>query len=348
MGQRATPRPLRSHQPLLEAAPHLRVDYVESTNLSHWLATSATLPMAIVSFGSPIPASVSCPVITLDLPQLGNHSDLEVWTSDQPVTVHRRNGFFAATSGEMLAGTFQVEEEPGAGLRATTEQAYRRLLNHVQTLGFPYLWRVWNYFPGINKQEQGLERYRQFCVGRHQALVGNLHGFPGSLPAGTAVGTRSGPLQLYVLAGTHPAIHLGNPRQVHAYEYPQHYGPCSPSFARATLLQSDMHAQLFISGTASVVGHTSRHIDRPGEQTQETMSNLRALIGHAADVSGAVPNLQPSRGTFKVYVRQPEHLGIIQQVLSASAIAPSRILYLQGDLCRRELLVEIEGVVIAE
>lgn len=348
MGQRSITRPLRSHQPLLEPAPRLRVDYVEPSNLSRWLATSGTHPLAIVSFGGPVASSISCPVITLDLPQLDDRSHLEVWTSDQPVTIHTQNGFFAATSGEMLAGTFQVEEKPGAGLRATTEHAYRCLLNHVQTLGFPYLWRIWNYFPGINENEHGLERYRQFCVGRHEALVGSLHGFPGSLPAGTAVGTRSGPLQLYVLAGTHPATHLGNPRQVHAYEYPQHYGPCSPSFARATLLQSDMHAQLFISGTASVVGHASRHIDRPGEQTQETMSNLRTLIEHATGVSGAMPRLQPSRGTFKVYVRQSEHLGIIQQALSASAIAPSQIHYLQGDLCRRELLVEIEGVVVAE
>lgn len=341
-------RTQRSTQRVLEPDGHLRVDYVEASALSHWLATSADTPLAIVSFGAPVYPAVSCPVITLDLPQLDSRSVLEVWTSDQPVTVHHTNEFSAATSGDMLAGTLQFEEAPGSGLQLTTKRAYRRLLRHVQELGYPYLWRIWNFFPGINEDEHGLERYRQFCVGRYQALAGTLQGFPGSLPAGTAVGTRSGPLQLYVLAGTHPAIHMGNPRQVHAYEYPQHYGPCSPSFARATLLQSDIQAQLFISGTASVVGHASRHIDRPGEQTQETVSNLRALIGHAADISGAVPSLQPSRGTFKVYVRQPEHLGSIQQALSASAIAPSRILYLQGDLCRRELLVEIEGVVVAE
>lgn len=348
MGQRHALRIQRSNQRVLEAGVHLRVDYVEASDFSRWQATSVDSPLAIVSFGAPVSPSVSCPVMTLDLPQLDGRSHLEVWTSDHPVTVHRTNEFSAATSGEMLAGTLQLEERPGAGLQETTERAYRRLLHHVQELGYPYLWRVWNFFPGINEDEHGLERYRRFCVGRYQALAGTLQGFPGSLPAGTAVGTRSGPLQLYVLAGTHPATHLGNPRQVHAYEYPEHYGPCSPSFARATLLQSDLHTQLFISGTASVVGHASRHIDRPGEQTQETISNLRALIRHAADISGAAPDLQPSRGTFKVYVRQPEHLGIIQQALRASAIAPSRILYLQGDLCRRELLVEIEGVVIAE
>jgi chorismate lyase/3-hydroxybenzoate synthase len=348
MRQRHTLRIQRSNQRVLEAAGHLRVDYVETSNLSHWLAASVDTPLAIVSFGAPVSPPVSCPVMNLDLPQLGGHSQLEVWTSDQPVTIHRTTEFSAAASGEMLAGTLQLEEAPGAGLQATTERAYRRLLHHVQELGYPYLWRIWNFFPGINEEEQGLERYRQFCVGRYQALADMLPGFPGSLPAGTAVGTRSGPLQLYVLAGTHPAIHLGNPRQVHAYEYPEHYGPCSPSFARATLLQSDIHAQLFISGTASVVGHESRHVGLPETQTLETVDNLRALMAHADELSGTTRSHQPPRGRYKVYVRQPDHLEAIQQALGVPLFASSQIVYLQGDLCRRELLVEIEGVVTTD
>ncbi|SPP64790.1 hypothetical protein [Nitrospira lenta] len=348
MGQRAIPRPLRSHQPLLEAAPHLRMDYIESAHLSRWLAASATHPLAIVSFGAPVPASISCPVITLDLPQLGNHADLEVWTSDQPVTVHRRNELVAATSGNMLASMVQLEEEPGEGLRETTERAYRRLLHHIQELGYPYLWRAWNFFPGINEDEDGLERYRQFCIGRYQALDGTLQGFPESLPAGTAVGTKSGPLQLYVLAGTHPAIHLGNPRQVHAYEYPDHYGPRSPSFARATLLQSDLHAQLLISGTASIVGHESRHIGHPETQILETVDNLHALLAHADDIAGTTHSRPAARGRYKVYVREPNHLDAIQRALDIPLFASSQIVYLQGDLCRKELLVEIEGVVTTD
>lgn len=344
MRQRHALRTQRSTQRVLEAASHLRVDYVEASDLSHWLTTSIDSPLAIVSFGAPVSPAVSCPVITLDLPQLSGRSVLEVWTSDQPVAVHHANEFSAAMSGEILAGTLQLEEEPGAGLQLTTERAYRRLLHHLQELGYPYLWRVWNFFPGINEDEDGLERYRQFCVGRYQALAGTLQGFPGSLPAGTAVGTRSGPLQLYVLAGTHPATHLGNPRQVHAYEYPEHYGPCSPSFARATLLQSDLHTQLFISGTASVVGHESRHMDHPETQTMETVDNLRALVAHADELSGTTRSHQSSRGRYKVYVRQPDHLEAIQQALSIPLFASSQIVYLQGDLCRRELLVEIEGV----
>lgn len=348
MRQRHALQTQRATERVLEAAGHLRVDYVEACDLSHWLAGSVDAPLAVVSFGAPVSPALSCPVITLDLPQLDGRSQLEVWTSDQPVTVHRTDGFSAATSGEMLAGTLELEEEPGEGLQMTTERAYRRLLRHVRDLGYPYLWRVWNFFPGINEDEQGLERYRRFCVGRYQALADALQGFPGSLPAGTAVGTRSGPLQLYVLAGAHPAVHLGNPRQVHAYEYPEHYGPCSPSFARATLLQSDLHAQLLISGTASVVGHESRHPGLPDTQTRETVDNLRALIAHADDLSDATRSPQPSRGRYKVYVRQPGHLDAIRQALSIPLFASSQIVYLQGDLCRRELLVEIEGVLTTD
>lgn len=348
MTQRHALQTQRATERVLEAAGHLRVDYVEASDLSRWLTDSVDTPLAVVSFGAPVSPAVSCPAITLDLPQLDGRSQLEVWTSDQPVTVHRTGGFSAATSGEMLAVTLELEEEPDEGLQATTERAYRRLLRHVRDLGYPYLWRVWNFFPGINEDEQGLERYRRFCVGRYQALADSLQGFPGSLPAGTAVGTRSGPLQLYALAGAHPAVHLGNPRQVHAYEYPEHYGPCSPSFARATLLQSDLHAQLLISGTASVVGHESRHPGRPDTQTQETVDNLRALIAHADELSEATRGHQPTRGRYKVYVRQPGHLDAIRQALDIPLFAASRILYLQGDLCRRELLVEIEGVLTTD
>ena len=87
--------------------------------------------------------------------------------------------------------------------------------------------------------------------------------FPQTLPAGTAVGTMSGPLKIHFLAARQPGTHVENPRQVSAYEYPRVYGPCSPSFARATLRPSISGSHLLIAGTASVVGHVSEHIGDP-------------------------------------------------------------------------------------
>jgi chorismate lyase / 3-hydroxybenzoate synthase len=324
-----------------------RVTYVETTKLTAWLATSGTHPLAIISFGQAIPHTSSCPTIRLDLLQLEGHPMLEVWTSDQPVTTLQKNECSLAMSGDVLAGTISLDEKEGATLDAATELAYRQLLHHTRELGFPYLWRVWNFFPDINEEEAGLERYRRFCVGRHQAVEANLQNFPSALPAGTAVGTRSGPLQIYFLAGARPASHLGNPRQMNAYEYPRDYGPRSPSFARATFCSTESGPQLFIAGTASVVGHTSRHVGCPKEQTQEIVHNLRTLIEHAG-------NMEPRgigtshHAIYKVYVRNPDQLLSIRQTLHDPLLNSSPILLLQGDLCRQELLVEIEGLVTSD
>lgn len=330
-----------------EATVRPRLTYVETSKLTTWLAASGTHPLAIISFGQAIPRTISCPTMRLDLAQLEGHPLLEVWTSDQPVTTLQKNECSLAMSGDVLVGAISLDEKAGATLDVTTELAYRQLLHHTRELGFPYLWRVWNFFPDINEEEAGLERYRRFCVGRHQALEASLQNFPSALPAGTAVGTRSGPLQIYFLAGAHPAAHLGNPRQMNAYEYPKDYGPRSPSFARATLCSSESGPQLFIAGTASVVGHTSQHAGCPKEQTQEIVHNLRTLIEHA-------DRMEPKgigtshRASYKVYVRNPDQLLSIQQALRDPLLNFSPILLLQGDLCRRELLVEIEGLVTSD
>jgi len=330
-----------------EATVRPRLTYVETTKLTAWLATSGTHPLAIISFGQAIPHTSLCPTIRLDLLQLEGHPLLEVWTSDQPVTTLQKNECSLAMSGDVLAGTISLDEKEGATLDAATELAYRQLLHHTRELGFPYLWRVWNFFPDINEEEAGLERYRRFCVGRHQAVEANLQNFPSALPAGTAVGTRSGPLQIYFLAGARPASHLGNPRQMNAYEYPRDYGPRSPSFARATFCSSESGPQLFIAGTASVVGHTSRHVGCPKEQTQEIVHNLRTLIEHAGSMEPRGIGT-PHRAIYKVYVRNPDQLLSIRQTLHDPLLNSSPILLLQGDLCRQELLVEIEGLVTSD
>ena len=132
---------------------------------------------------------------------------------------------------------------------------------------------------------------------------------------------------------------------MNAYEYPEQYGPRSPSFARATLCESSGGSQLFLSGTASVVGHESRHHGFPELQTQETIENIRTLLAHAEGPSHSTNGNRPWDSCYKVYVRHLEQLPVIQRTLHTSPLASSQILYLQGNLCRRELLVEVEGFI---
>ena len=347
MRQRHVSPSPRTAQRILEPTGHVKLAYLEPVDVSRWLATTGMYPLAVVSFCSPLPDSFPCPVIHLDLPQLDGPRQCEVWSSDQPVRFYGSGSLSAAISGDMLFGTISLSEEP-SGLEHTTEIAYRDFLHQLRELGFPHLWRTWNYFSRINEEQNGLERYRRFCIGRYQALAEVLPDFPSSLPAGTAVGTRSGPLQIYFLAGAHPATHLGNPRQVDAYDYPKTYGPRSPSFARATLCRSDGATQLFISGTASVVGHQSQHRGQVDMQALETVANLRALLDRVECFQASIDSESKLQSIFKVYVRNPEHLEAVRRALHDPLLLSSRLLYLQGDLCRKELLVEIEGLVTTD
>jgi len=335
--------------PSLSASPALpHCVFLETAQVSSWLKTHHVNPLAIVSFGSPVPDTFPSPVIHLNLPELAGPSRLEVWSTTDQVRAYRDEGFSASASGNVLFGTVTMDEQSGQPIEIVTERAYRRLFSCLQDLPYHHIWRIWNYFPDINGFADGLERYQGFCLGRHRALADMLPGFPHSLPAGTAVGTRSGPLQIYFIAGTLPATHLGNPRQVHAYEYPQDYGPQSPSFARATLSRSETHSQLYIAGTASVVGHTSQHVGLPKEQTLETIQNLRALLAHAEDVAHRHFTGPQSAVLYKVYVRDAAHLSEVREALRSIPLSSKQVLFLQGELCRKELLVEIEGLITSD
>jgi chorismate lyase/3-hydroxybenzoate synthase len=249
---------------------------------------------------------------------------------------------------EVLFGALRVEERPDTQLDIVTYTAYRRLLAQARALGYPHLLRVWNYFPHINCESDGLERYQRFCAGRHQALAEGLPGFPHTLPAGTAVGTMSGPLSIHFLAARHPGTHVENPRQVRAYEYPRVYGPRSPSFARATLRPSISGSHLLIAGTASVVGHVSEHIGEPHKQTLEILQNLNALITHTEQLHGITRGQWSGQALLKIYIRHPEHFETVRDILKKRLPSHTQVLYLQGEMCRSELLLEIEGILDQE
>jgi enamine deaminase RidA (YjgF/YER057c/UK114 family) len=136
--------------------------------------------------------------------------------------------------------------------------------------------------------------------------------------------------------------HRENPRQMSAYCYPPQYGPRSPSFARAMLMQTAGKPLLFVSGTASIVGHETLHIGNAPAQARETVANIRAVIAQAQlarlDYSCSNASL-----LLKVYLRRPHDLAMVRNCLMQAFGHAANARYLQADICRSDLLLEVEA-----
>ena len=82
---------------------------------------------------------------------------------------------------------------------------------------------------------------------------------------------------------------IENPRQTSAYHYPPKFGKHSPIFSRACSGAARQRPSLFISGTASIVGHETIHPGDVRAQTRETMANINALLDEANRLFGSMP-----------------------------------------------------------
>ncbi|MFC3533868.1 hypothetical protein ACFOLG_17010 [Vogesella facilis] len=290
------------------------------------------------------------PVQQLRMPLLGGAKQLhEYWHSAATCRRGRFHDIHFSVSDELLYGVVELAEghgsDTGTALQLAAERAYRQLFALLQAEGFPHLWRVWNYVPRINEVEHGLERYRQFNIGRHEAFADFARPVDSS-PAACALGVVDGPLSIAFLAARQAPRCIENPRQTSAFAYPRQYGPRSPTFTRAALASSGRHDILFISGTASIVGHGTVHLGDVVAQTRETMANIRVLLEQAQQ-------LAPTAGyslaglDYRVYIRHAADYPTVRAALEQLIGPGIRAVYVQADVCRSDLLVEVEAHGIA-
>lgn len=251
----------------------------------------------------------------------------EVWTSTGEVRRGVHDAIHFAADGELLFGAVVDDDDD---VEAAARRAYSAMRTLTVAEECPHLLRVWNHVRDVNAGAGDEERYKRFCAGRHEALVAAGFG-KHDFPAASGVGMSAGSLAIYFLASRTPGRQLENPRQVSAYEYPRQYGPRSPSFARATAATFGDDELVFVSGTASVVGHETRHAGDVDAQLAETLENIAAIVPLAEVV------------TMKVYVRSPADQPRIADGL-ARAVPHAQVVYVASEICRADLLLEIEAI----
>lgn len=318
--------------------------YLAPEAVDAYLAQCGDRVACVVGFGSnPVATTKSgCPVLWVDTPVWGSDAAYEIWTANKPVSPYQDELMTGAGNEDIFFGRMSFQNNAAEDLGEVAFRAFSGIFEFLQHSNYSNLIRVWNYFPEINAIKNDMERYRSFSIGRHEAFVRYQKKVEDS-PAACALGSHGGPPVIYFLAARSPGLQIENPRQISAYSYPKQYGPRSPTFSRATLAFKGAAQTLFISGTASILGHETVHPASVSLQTRETLANIRAVIEQAV-LKGFAPVDFSSDLALKVYVRHAEDFAEVAGIIREEFGTPSELMVLQVDICRADLLVEIEAV----
>lgn len=297
------------------------------------------------------------PELSIHMAHEGGETVSEVWHSLEPVKYGSSGLIHYSYNSEVMFGALSYPMDNGR-LSAPTKEVYKEMLNFISEHGYPHLFRLWNFIPNINADNpDGLEVYRDFCWGRADAFYEFFHENLNSehtmseqaMPAATGIGSLSGDICVYFLASrSRCENHLENPRQMPAYRYPRKYGPRSPSFARATHIEiKNLIEQLYVSGTASIIGHETVHIGDITNQTATALENISILIGTDNLAKYGISDELSLRdlNLVKVYVRETSHLPIVKTYCEEFLCPEAMVAYFNVDICRSDLLVEIEGII---
>jgi chorismate lyase/3-hydroxybenzoate synthase len=322
----------------------LRVSYQDGPP-RRWLEAPDDV-LAVFEFGrSPLESSDPRHV-PVALPPLDESEWVEVWRCDGAIKCGTWDRLRFAQGDQLTMGHIALDLREQPDMRAASRLAYDVLQSYLQQSPHPWPLKIWNYIPAINRGEGDEELYRQFCLGRADAVLIDPGDLP-PLPAATAIGTPASEpaLQVYVLAGALPGLDVENPRQVSAWRYPRQYGPRSPLFSRGTILTLNGSRQFLLSGTASVVGHQTHHENQVANQLRESLRNVHSLFEEGQRLMGDSRAELDRNGILKVYIRDPADYALIRQTLEAEIPPEIPRIYLQGDICRVNLLTEIDGIV---
>jgi enamine deaminase RidA (YjgF/YER057c/UK114 family) len=180
-----------------------------------------------------------------------------------------------------------------------------------------------------------------------RTLAYGRSGFPAGYPASTGIGQAAGGVLIEFVALEAPAEvrvePVSNPRQVDAHRYSEGVlvgepladrdGKTAPKFERAKRVVRGADEVVYVSGTAAIVGERSVAPDDVVAQTRTTIENIATLL------SDETPSY------LRAYVKREEDMPAVRSVCDA-AYGRIPALYVRADVCREELLVEMEGVLV--
>jgi hypothetical protein len=241
--------------------------------------------------------------------------------------------------------------------KTDAEKVFSALGNLLKQVSFPVnsIVRQWNYLEDIVGFEGGNQKYQEFNDVRSEFYGKNFD--KTGYPAATGIGMNRGGIIVEFVAVKSDIVKtspVDNPEQIAAHHYSNNVLvggerklKTTPKFERARYLELFNKKLIFISGTASIKGENTLGVGDPVKQTEITIENITKL--YTSDILKNFSNekLQPKYGHARVYVKNRKDFAAIKKTFKAY-YGKLPVVYIIADICRPDLLVEIEGKVILE
>jgi hypothetical protein len=148
---------------------------------------------------------------------------------------------------------------------------------------------------------------------------------------------------------------IRNPRQIDAHQYSDQVlrgeltgvsaKKCTPKFERGKMVTLGGRHYVYVSGTASIVGEKTMFPGDVDKQTRTTIENIFELFsaGNQDKLGIELDISQIQFSHLRVYVKHQKDIPAVKRICEAELNCKSSI-YLESDVCREDLLVEIEGI----
>ena len=270
-------------------------------------------------------------------------------------TVVEQEGF-KTVHAEGLTGT------PTDSILESSEKAFESAMQILKEEGLSihHIIRQWNYIEniaqvkGIKKEHQNYQVFND--VRSHYYDKGT---FENGYPAATGIGMDTGGVIIGFIAlspsGQVSIKPIQNPGQIDAHRYSEIVlkgatteglkRKCTPKFERAKLVSIGLNHYIYVSGTASILGEKTVHVGDVKNQTLTTIENIFQLFSKENQESlGLDFDVSEIRFShLRAYVKYNKDIPTVQEVCE-SKLNSNSSLFLISDVCREDLLVEIEGV----
>ena len=217
--------------------------------------------------------------------------------------------------------------------------------------------RQWNYIENITRIEDNSQNYQEFNDARSRFYRKTK--WHDGFPAATGIGIGCGGVivdldAIYTNGSDIKVVSLNNTLQVPAHDYSnsvliaaedeQDRPVTTPKFERGKLVLSGTEGVIYISGTAAIRGEKSFSDKGIEEQTRITLENIEHLISEetlANSGAGHFANVEIS--SLRIYLKEESFFEPCKKIVDENYKGVSSV-YLKADICREELLVEIEGI----